>query len=101
MQIRTVRTVVVGFSALGFGLFTAPVLENLFLEDRFNLDALDRGITGTASGVFAVFALFYIGPRFDKLWRRDPTATLRLIGACIGLSAVLKPIQYFMPTVDR
>ena len=99
MQIRTVRTVVVGFSALGFGLFTAPVLENLFLEDRFNLDALDRGITGTASGVFAVFALFYIGPRFDKLWRRDPTATLRLIGACIGLSAVLKPIQYFMPTV--
>ena len=48
LQIRTVKTVVVAFSALGFGLFTAPVLENLFLEDEFGLDAFERGLSGTA-----------------------------------------------------
>ena len=60
MQIRTVRMVVVAFSALGFGLFTAPVLENLFLEDDFGLDAFERGVSGTAGGVFAVVVLIWV-----------------------------------------
>ncbi|MEE2768857.1 MAG: ATP-binding protein [Actinomycetota bacterium] len=99
MQIRTVKQVVVAFSALGFGLFTAPVLENLFLEDEFGLDALERGIAGTAGGAFAVAALFWVGPRFDRSWRADPTRTLRLIGVGIGVAGLLKPVQFFMPNV--
>ena len=99
MQIRTVKTVVVGFSALGFGLFTVPVLESLYLEDRWNLDPLDRGVTITVGGIFAVFGLLYVGPKFDRLWREDPTRSLRMVGLCIGLGTLFKPIQYAMPNV--
>ncbi|MDG2907924.1 MAG: MFS transporter [Acidimicrobiales bacterium] len=99
MQIRTVKTVVVGFSALGFGLFTVPVLESLYLEERWNLDPLDRGITITVGGIFAVFGLLYIGPKFDRLWREDPTRSLRMVGICIGIGTLFKPIQYAVPNV--
>ena len=99
MQIRTVKTVVVGFSALGFGLFTVPVLESLYLEERWNLDPLDRGVTVTVGGIFAVFGLLYVGPKFDRLWREDPTRSLRMVGICIGLGTLFKPIQYAVPNV--
>ena len=99
MQIRTVKTVVVGFSALGFGLFTVPVLESLYLEERWNLDPLDRGITITVGGLFAVLGLLYVGPKFDRLWREDPTRSLRMVGICIGVGTLFKPIQYAVPNV--
>ena len=99
MQIRTMKTVVVGFSALGFGLFTAPVLENLWLEDKFGLESFERGAWATTAGLFTVLALIYVGPKFDRLWRENPTRTLQLVGALIGLSAIFKPIQWAMPTV--
>ena len=99
MQIRTIKTVVVGFSALGFGLFTVPVLESLYLEERWNLDPLDRGITITVGGLFAVLGLLYVGPKFDRLWREDPTRSLRMVGICIGGGTLFKPIQYAVPNV--
>ena len=99
MQIRTIKTVVVGFSALGFGLFTVPVLESLYLEERWNLDPLDRGITITVGGLFAILGLLYVGPKFDRLWREDPTRSLRMVGICIGVGTLFKPIQYAVPNV--
>jgi ABC-type branched-subunit amino acid transport system ATPase component/predicted MFS family arabinose efflux permease len=98
-QIRTLKGVIVGFSAMGFGIFTAPFLENLYLEDEFNLEALDRGIAKTAGGVFVMIALVWIGPKFDRLYRRDPALVLRLVGGLIFFSAFLMPVQYFMPNV--
>ena len=99
MRIKTVKSVVLGFSALGFGLFTAPVLENLWLEDKFGLESFERGAWATAAGLFTVLSLVYVGPKFDRLWRENPTRTLQMIGALIGFSAVFKPIQWAMPTV--
>jgi hypothetical protein len=43
MRIRTIKTVLIAFSAIGFGLFTVPVLGNLYLKQRFGLDAFQRG----------------------------------------------------------
>ena len=99
MRIKTVKSVVVGFSALGFGLFTAPVLENLWLEDKFGLESFERGAWAPAAGLFTVLSLVYVGPKFDRLWRENPTRTLHMIGALIGFSAIFKPIQWAMPTV--
>ncbi len=99
MQIKTMKAVVVGFSALGFGLFTAPVLENLWLEDKFGLESFERGAWGTLSGLATVVALFFVGPRFDRMWRENPTRTLHLVGGLIGFSAIFKPIQWAMPSV--
>ena len=46
-RIRTLKTVVLGFAALGFGLFTGPVLSNLFLQQHYHLGTFDRGAAAT------------------------------------------------------
>ena len=43
-RIRTIRTVLVGFCALGFGLFSQPALESLYLDDNLHVrGVLERG----------------------------------------------------------
>ena len=51
-QVKTVHTALLAFAAIGFGLFTGPVLQNLYLEERFDLDALERGLLGSFGGLF-------------------------------------------------
>jgi ABC-type branched-subunit amino acid transport system ATPase component/predicted MFS family arabinose efflux permease len=98
-RIRTVETVLVGFSALGFGLFTGPVLSNLYVEDRFGLDALDRGLLATLGGLGVVAVLPFAARHYDRLFRRDPARALRLVGLLIVPVGVLVPVQYAMPNV--
>jgi ABC-type branched-subunit amino acid transport system ATPase component/predicted MFS family arabinose efflux permease len=98
-QIRTFKGFIVGFAALGFGLFTVPVLSNLFLEDEYGAKAFDRGIAGTAGGFGVLLVLPFVGRYYDRLYRRDPERALRLIALCILPAAVLTPIQYFMPNI--
>jgi ABC-type branched-subunit amino acid transport system ATPase component/predicted MFS family arabinose efflux permease len=98
LRIRTLKSVIVGFAALGFGLFSGPVLANLYVEDRFGLDALDRGLIGTIGGVGVIAVLPFVARRYDALYRRDPAAALRLIGLVIVPIAALVPLQYAMPS---
>lgn len=96
-KVRTLRSVMLGFAALGFGLFTRPVLASLFLEDEYDLGALGRGTITTASGLMIIAVVPFVGRYFDQLYRQDPTRALGLIGALIMPSALLMPIQYSMP----
>lgn len=98
LQIKTLKQVIIAFAAMGFGLFTGPVLGSLYVEDRFGLDAFERGLLGTAGGLGVVAILPFASRRYDELYRRDPSAALRLVGFLIIPCAVLVPIQYFMPT---
>jgi ABC-type branched-subunit amino acid transport system ATPase component/predicted MFS family arabinose efflux permease len=96
-QIRTLRVVLVAFAAIGFGLFTGPVLANLWVQDRFGLDALERGLLGSLGGIGVVLVVPFASRRYDALYREDPAKALRLIGLLILPVAVLTPIQYAMP----
>ncbi|MFC9392750.1 MFS transporter [Streptomyces sp. NPDC057027] len=98
MQIRTARAVVLGFAALGFGLFTGPVLTNLWLEDHFGLGTLARGVYGTVGGLGVLAVLPFAGPWYDRLYRTDPARALKLVGLLILLTAFITPVQWFMPT---
>ena len=42
--IRTYRTALAAFAALGFMITSVPVFTNLYLEDRFDLDAFERAL---------------------------------------------------------
>ena len=95
--IRTLRTAVLGFAAIGFGLFTAPVLVNLFLEDRYDLDAGGRGAVASVGGVVSLLVLPFVGRFYDRIYREDPARSLRLIGWLILPSALLTPLQFQMP----
>lgn len=96
-QIRTLRTVVIGFAALGFSLFTVPVLSNLYLEEDFGLNAFERGLVTSVAGFVGLLILPWIGRYFDRSYRRDPAGSLRLIGRCIVPMAVVTPAQFLMP----
>lgn len=99
MQIRTLRTVIIAFAAMGFGLFTGPVLANLYVEERFDLDAFGRGLIGGVGGLLLLVVLPFAGRHYDGLYRRDPSRALTLIGLLILPAAVLTPVQYLMPNV--
>jgi ABC-type branched-subunit amino acid transport system ATPase component/predicted MFS family arabinose efflux permease len=98
MRIRTIKTVVVAFCAIGFGLFILPVLGNLYLKDRFHLDAFQRGLISTLGSIGALVVLPLVGRHYDRLYRIDPDKALSLIGKVILPVAILVPIQYAMPT---
>jgi ABC-type branched-subunit amino acid transport system ATPase component/predicted MFS family arabinose efflux permease len=97
MKIRTLKMCLIAFAAMGFGLFTAPVLGNLFLKQEYGLDAFRRGLIGTIGSVGVLVALPFVGRYYDRLYRRDPSQALALIGKVILPVAFLLPIQYFMP----
>jgi ABC-type branched-subunit amino acid transport system ATPase component/predicted MFS family arabinose efflux permease len=96
-RIRTLKSVIVGFAALGFGLFAQPVLGNLYTEDRFGLDAFERGALGSIGGIGVVAVLPFVARRYDALYRRDPAAALRLVGLLIVPVGALVVVQYAMP----
>ncbi len=99
LRIRTVRTVIVAFSALGFSLFTIPVLANLYLEDEFGLGSFERGVVASVAGFAAAVVLPFAGIRFDRLYRTNPTLAFRLVGLLILPGAVLVPLEFLMPNV--
>ena len=96
-RIRTFKTMSLGFAALGFGLFTGPVLQNLYLDRHFHVGTFGRGVVMTVTGAGVLIALPFVAKRYDALYRRDPAQALRMIGMLIMPIAVLIPIQYFMP----
>jgi ABC-type branched-subunit amino acid transport system ATPase component/predicted MFS family arabinose efflux permease len=97
MKIRTLKMCLIAFAAMGFGLFTAPVLGNLFLKQEYGLNAFRRGLIGTIGSVGVIIALPFVGRYYDRLYRRDPSQALALIGKVILPVAFILPIQYFMP----
>lgn len=97
IRIKTIRSVLVGFSALGFLVFTLGVQTNLYLEEEFGLGTLGRGVVTAITGLFAVIVLPFVGNHFDGLYRRDPQRALRFIGILLLPTAVLVPLQFAMP----
>jgi ABC-type branched-subunit amino acid transport system ATPase component/predicted MFS family arabinose efflux permease len=94
-RIRTIRTVLVAFCALGFGLFSQPALESLYLDDNLHVnDVLERGLILSLSGIFALPFLPIVGRYFDRQYRKDPARALAMVGLLILPSALLVPIQF-------
>lgn len=96
-RIRTLKAVLVAFSAMGFVLFTLNVQANIFMEAEYGLGTFKRGVVTSIGGVAAAILLPFIGRRFDAVYRRDPQLALRLIGAMLLPLAVTIPIQFLMP----
>src|SRR4029453_11782022 len=94
-RIRTIRTVLVAFCALGFGLFSIPSMESLYLKNDLHVrDLLERGIILSLSGIAALPILPFVGRYFDKQYRRDPAKALAVVGALILPSALFTPLQF-------
>src|SRR5262245_16097155 len=97
MRIRTLRTVVIGFAALGFSLFTVPVLASLYMKEEYGLNALERGVVTSIAGFVSLLILPWLGRYFDRAYRRDPGEALRMMGRFIVPMAIVSPLQFLMP----
>lgn len=97
LQIGTIRSAVFAFAALGFGLFTVPVVGNIFLEDEYDLGSFGRGAVGTVSGIAVLIVLPFVGRIYDSSYHADPAKALRLLAWLILPTAVLTPVQFLMP----
>jgi ABC-type branched-subunit amino acid transport system ATPase component/MFS family permease len=99
MRIRTVRSMVIAFSAIGFIIFSLGVQSSLFLENEYGLGTLGRGVVTSVSGAAAVTVLPFVGRYFDRTYRRDPSRALRLLGVLLLPLVVSIPVQFSMPNV--
>jgi ABC-type branched-subunit amino acid transport system ATPase component/predicted MFS family arabinose efflux permease len=94
-RIATIRTVLVAFCALGFGLFSQGTLSSLYLDQNLHVgNVLDRGILLSLSGIAALPLLPFVGKYFDRTYRRDPARALAVVGLLILPSALFTPLQF-------
>jgi ABC-type branched-subunit amino acid transport system ATPase component/predicted MFS family arabinose efflux permease len=94
-RIATIRTVLVAFCALGFGLFSQGTLASLYLDKHLHVtNLLDRGIILSLSGIAALPLLPFVGKYFDRVYRRDPARALAMVGLLIVPSALFTPLQF-------
>jgi ABC-type branched-subunit amino acid transport system ATPase component/predicted MFS family arabinose efflux permease len=94
-RIATIRTVLVAFCALGFGLFSQGTLSSLYLDKHLHVtNVLDRGVVLSLSGIAALPLLPFVGRYFDRTYRRDPARALALVGLLILPSALFTPLQF-------
>ena len=98
-NIDTIRNLTIAFAAIGFALFPAGSIGSFFLEERFGLNALERGLAVAPAGIGLLVVLPIVGRRFDSTFRKDPDRALRILGTLLVPIGLLVPIQYHMPNL--
>ncbi|HZQ59061.1 MAG TPA: MFS transporter [Acidimicrobiales bacterium] len=94
-RIATIRTVLIAFCAIGFGLFSQQTLSSLYLDKHLHVTkALDRGIMLSVSQAAALPMLPFVASYFDRAYRRDPGRALAMVGMMIVPSSLLTPLQF-------
>ena len=87
-KIRTFYFLATGVGVLGFAFITIPSQFNLLLEDKYALNALDRGIVESLMWIASLLAIPIAGRVFDTRFREDPESMVKLTGALIMAAGI-------------
>ncbi len=102
-KIKTFYYLATGVGVLGFALVAIPIQFNLLLEDKYALGPFQRGVVESLIWAVSLLALPMAGRLFDRGFRRDPSAMMRLAGAMVAAAgvayAVALPIKPIGPLV--
>ena len=102
-KIKTFYYLATGVGVLGFALIALPIQFNLLLEDKYGLGPLERGVVESLMWVVSLAALPFAGRIFDRGFRRDPAAMMRLAGLMVVLTgvvyAIALPVKMIGPLV--
>jgi ABC-type branched-subunit amino acid transport system ATPase component/predicted MFS family arabinose efflux permease len=94
-RIATIRSVLVAFCAIGFGLFSQGTLSSLYLDKDLHVhDALTRGIMLSLMQAASLPLLPFVASYFDRAYRRNPAKALAIVGALVVPSAIFTPLQF-------
>ncbi len=88
-KIRTFYFLAVGVGVLGFALIAIPLQFNLLLEDRYGLDALDRGLVESMMWLGSIVSMPLAGRYFDRRFRSAPESMVRDAGGLVMLAGVV------------
>jgi ABC-type branched-subunit amino acid transport system ATPase component/predicted MFS family arabinose efflux permease len=90
-KVRTFYYLVVGIGVLGFALVAVPTLMGLMLEDapEYGYGAFTRGWIISISWAGALVSIPLAGRYGERIFRRDPTAALRLAGVAVLMYGLL------------
>jgi ABC-type branched-subunit amino acid transport system ATPase component/sugar phosphate permease len=92
-RIKSYYFLILGFCALGVGLFVIPTLANLYLEEEFGLGAVERGAVGSISAIGGLLGALVAGAIGDRLNRSGPKRVLEV--SSIAVSAMLLNVVAF------
>ena len=87
-KIKTFYFLSTGVGVLGFALIAIPIQFNLLLEDKYAMGPLQRGVVESLIWVAALVGLPVAGRIFDRGFRRDPGAMMRLSGLLVMAAGV-------------
>ena len=88
-RIRTFYFLSTGVGVLGFALIAIPIQFNLLLEDKYAMGPFERGVVESLIWVASLVGLPVAGRLFDRGFRRDPAAMMRLAGMLVMASGVV------------
>ncbi len=91
-KVKSFYYLFVGVGTLGFALVAIPLQFNLLLEEKYNYDALDRGIIEATIwlGAFAVVPV--ASAVYDRRFRSDPSSVMRIAGLLVVASGFVLAI---------
>jgi ABC-type branched-subunit amino acid transport system ATPase component/predicted MFS family arabinose efflux permease len=87
-KVKTFYYLAVGVGVLGFALVAVPLQFNLLLEDKYAFGPLERGIIESLIWVITIPILPFVGKLFDRRFRDDPPAMMRLAGYFVIVAGV-------------
>ena len=87
-KIKTFYYLTTGVGVLGFALIAIPIQFNLLLEDKYAMGPFQRGVVESLIWVAALIGLPVAGRLFDRGFRRDPSAMMRLSGILVMAAGV-------------
>ena len=98
-KIRTFYFLSTGVGVLGFALIAIPIQFNLLLEDKYAMGPLQRGVVESLIWVAALVGLPVAGRMFDRGFRRDPAAMMRLAGMLVMAAGVVYAVALPIKTL--
>ncbi|OHV34075.1 hypothetical protein CC117_22410 [Parafrankia colletiae] len=96
LKIQTLRYLFAAIGALGFALVGVPTFFNSLLEERYHLDALDRGLVGSVTQVGVMIGVVAGARLGDARFRRDPPSVLLFMAVAFAAHGVLLTVALTM-----
>ena len=88
-KIKTFYYLTTGVGVLGFALIAIPIQFNLLLEDKYAMGPFQRGVVESLIWAASLIGLPIAGRVFDRGFRRDPAAMMRMAGMLVVAAGVV------------